>query len=421
MNSAIQCLSNTVPLSNYFKNEKYLQDICYQNPFGMNGEIVKSFGNLIKSIWTNSTQISPSEFKQIISKFAPIFGGFGQHDSQEFLGFLLDGLHEELNKEFEKSRSNPTENSKNIPTESMEIANKIWNDYLSKNKSIIIDLFAGQYKSKVCCPKCKNISVTYDPYLSITLPLPEEKSNIYKICIWLLHEEYPKRYGLKLPLQCSINELHNKISQLIKTKEIDKNSLISTEIFSNKITKIYSNHETLSNNCRTLMIYELPTKKKENSSKFIYLRVQVYGNQKQTFSKQKLFGHPFLILCKKSISVHDLYLKCWERLKYVCNFNSDDQDSFDFISKLIIIKIESHLNSTDLKKYKPDHQLDLSADCQILVKGTSSALSKIQLSNFTVSLFLFFVFFCFNLKYRKLKMIFLFLLLNLILLLLLLV
>lgn len=33
-----------------------------------------------------------------IGKYAPRFNGFQQHDSQELLAFLLDGLHEDLNR-----------------------------------------------------------------------------------------------------------------------------------------------------------------------------------------------------------------------------------------------------------------------------------------------------------------------------------
>jgi ubiquitin carboxyl-terminal hydrolase 4/11/15 len=38
--------------------------------------------------------------------------------------------------------------------------------------SIIVDLFQGQYKSTLKCPKCNRISVSFDPYMSIPLPIP---------------------------------------------------------------------------------------------------------------------------------------------------------------------------------------------------------------------------------------------------------
>lgn len=37
-----------------------------------------------------------------IGKYAPRFTGFQQHDSQELLAFLLDGLHEDLNRVHDK-------------------------------------------------------------------------------------------------------------------------------------------------------------------------------------------------------------------------------------------------------------------------------------------------------------------------------
>lgn len=37
-----------------------------------------------------------------IGKYAPRFNGFQQHDSQELLSFLLDGLHEDLNRVHDK-------------------------------------------------------------------------------------------------------------------------------------------------------------------------------------------------------------------------------------------------------------------------------------------------------------------------------
>lgn len=42
--------------------------------------------------------VSPSNFKYKLGRFAPQFQGYGQQDSQELLAFLLDGLHEDLNR-----------------------------------------------------------------------------------------------------------------------------------------------------------------------------------------------------------------------------------------------------------------------------------------------------------------------------------
>ena len=39
-----------------------------------------------------------SSTQEVISQFAPTFSGTQQHDSQEFLAFLMDGLHEDLNR-----------------------------------------------------------------------------------------------------------------------------------------------------------------------------------------------------------------------------------------------------------------------------------------------------------------------------------
>jgi ubiquitin C-terminal hydrolase len=39
-----------------------------------------------------------SGVKQTVGEFAPRFAGYQQQDSSEFLSFLLDGLHEDLNR-----------------------------------------------------------------------------------------------------------------------------------------------------------------------------------------------------------------------------------------------------------------------------------------------------------------------------------
>ncbi|GCC35578.1 hypothetical protein chiPu_0014064, partial [Chiloscyllium punctatum] len=99
MNSALQCLSNTGPLTDYFLQGKYEEELNRENPLGMRGEIAEAFAELIKQMWSGrSSYVAPRMFKTQVGCFAPQFSGYQQQDSQELLAFLLDGLHEDLNR-----------------------------------------------------------------------------------------------------------------------------------------------------------------------------------------------------------------------------------------------------------------------------------------------------------------------------------
>lgn len=99
MNSALQCLSNTPHLTKYFVRGEYKDELNYDNPLGMRGEIAKAFAGLLLQIWTGEySAVAPRQFKTQVGRFAPQFSGYQQQDSQELLAFLLDGLHEDLNR-----------------------------------------------------------------------------------------------------------------------------------------------------------------------------------------------------------------------------------------------------------------------------------------------------------------------------------
>ena len=56
-----------------------------------------------------------------------------------------------------------------------EAAKEAWHKHLLRNESIITDLFHGQYKSTVNCNQCDRVSVTFDPMMTILLPIPAPK------------------------------------------------------------------------------------------------------------------------------------------------------------------------------------------------------------------------------------------------------
>jgi ubiquitin C-terminal hydrolase len=88
-----KCLSHATPLTRYFLSNSFANDTNYTNPLGAGGKLAQAYGQMIKEIWMRKQKgsISPTSLKRAIATFAPRFVGVSQHDSQEFLAFLLDG------------------------------------------------------------------------------------------------------------------------------------------------------------------------------------------------------------------------------------------------------------------------------------------------------------------------------------------
>jgi ubiquitin carboxyl-terminal hydrolase 4/11/15 len=126
----------------------------------MRGEIAQSFGALLQRIWSDASQgtsYSPREFKSVLSRFAPQFSGYQQHDTQEFVAFLLDGLHEDLNRILKKPYVEKPDWNGGGDLELVKLACSSWEGYMKRNDSVIVDLFQGQYKSTLICPECDKV------------------------------------------------------------------------------------------------------------------------------------------------------------------------------------------------------------------------------------------------------------------------
>lgn len=158
MNSALQCLSNTADLTKYFLSDDYKKEVNRSNKLGMGGLVAEAFAQLIREIWStrnSNSSVTPRDFKYTISRFAPQFSGFRQHDSQELLAFLLDGLHEDLNRIVDK----PYVEIKDADGRPDQIvAEEMWLQHKMRNDSIIVDLFQGQFKSTLVCPECAHVT-----------------------------------------------------------------------------------------------------------------------------------------------------------------------------------------------------------------------------------------------------------------------
>ncbi|XP_072383228.1 ubiquitin carboxyl-terminal hydrolase 2-like isoform X2 [Diabrotica undecimpunctata] len=178
MNSVIQCLSNTRWLLEYLKKEGYVKDIN-TSISSMKGALIKAFAEVIKELWSEDASdrvVNTASLKGQIQRFAPRFMGYAQQDAQEFLRYLLEGLHEDVNRVHEKPKPILTEIDEKLSDN--EKAQESWTRYLRMDNSRIVDHFVGQLKSTLKCTHCGHCSVTFDPFWDLSLPIPQRTGQL---------------------------------------------------------------------------------------------------------------------------------------------------------------------------------------------------------------------------------------------------
>lgn len=112
----------------------------------------------------SSAPYAPREFKMQLQRFAPQFSGYQQHDSQELVAFLLDGLHEDLNRVLKKPYVEKPDWEGGGDMDLIMLATRSWEGYKKRNDSVIVDLFQGQYRSTLVCPECEKVCYAVTHY-----------------------------------------------------------------------------------------------------------------------------------------------------------------------------------------------------------------------------------------------------------------
>lgn len=197
MNATIQCLSASVLLAQYLLDGTYKRAINTQNPLGTRGALANAFASLLRALWSEqSVSVAPTAFREAIGQFAPAFRGNEQQDSQEFLMFLLDGLHEDLNlvvqrpPALELGEAQQAELSR-LPQQLASVAE--WSLYRRRNDSIVVDTFQGQLRNQLTCLTCGHTSITYNAFMSLSLPVPTgrgvSRASLYQCMDAFVREE----------------------------------------------------------------------------------------------------------------------------------------------------------------------------------------------------------------------------------------
>ena len=178
MNATIQCLVATIPISQFFLDNKW-KDLIQKNWKGSNGIMPQIFSNLVKALWhDDGSPVRPTSLRNFCARLNREWGVDRQQDAKEFFDFLVDCLHEDLNVNWQRNPLAPLSSRQEMDRERLPThqASRIeWDRYSHRESSYISERFAGQHASRLRCTTCNGTSTTYEAFYSISVEIPRTK------------------------------------------------------------------------------------------------------------------------------------------------------------------------------------------------------------------------------------------------------
>jgi ubiquitin carboxyl-terminal hydrolase 8 len=175
MNSILQCLSNTLGLTDYILSAKYMEDLTIQNKQRPEQFVLISYINVVNSLWESNQLIKPKSFFENIAKFHKKYFGLRQQDSHEFLLYTLDLLHTAISYEIEiEIKGEPKTKGDHLMKKSLQT----WQSFYEKSYSFMIQTFNGCTINTITCCHCKQEETVFEPYNHLSINLTDSTETL---------------------------------------------------------------------------------------------------------------------------------------------------------------------------------------------------------------------------------------------------
>jgi ubiquitin carboxyl-terminal hydrolase 8 len=187
MNSILQCLSNTLKLTDYLISAKYNED-DQDKTFKRKPEylFLISYVNLLNNVWESNQLLKPRLFNECLAKFIPKYKTYNQQDSHECLMYILDLLHTSLSYEVEVDIKGEIQTSSDAL---MKRSLESWKSFYEKKYSCIIETFSGLLYNNISCSSCDYQDDVFEPYNCLSIDLIPNGDSTLTECLDLFFKD----------------------------------------------------------------------------------------------------------------------------------------------------------------------------------------------------------------------------------------
>lgn len=202
---------------------------------------------MVHSLYEGRSFVTLVNIKKRAGEYVAPFAGLGQQDSQECVLFLLDALHEDVNRVLKKPyREKPDSTDEMIHNQEAlrKFAEEHWSIYKARNDSVITDLFAAMYKSSIECPVCHKVSLHFEPYTSLTVPIPSYEVWSHVFFYFPLHGA-PVCINIEVPTHFTLANVREQAATLMRC---DPNRVVLAEIVGSNVYKVFDESVAVGSN-----------------------------------------------------------------------------------------------------------------------------------------------------------------------------
>ncbi|XP_029671252.1 LOW QUALITY PROTEIN: ubiquitin carboxyl-terminal hydrolase 31-like [Formica exsecta] len=249
MNAVLQCLSHTDILAEYFVLDQYKIDLSRRNKLNS-----KKYGTR-----GESNQATKKKYKIIKNSF---------------------GRPDDI------------------------VAAETLANHVRCNNSFVHAVFQAQFRSSLTCPRCHRQSNTFDPFLCVSVPVPQNhrQMNLYVNVLYTSQQPRQVKIGVSVNQAANVRELREILAS---DTGVDENHMLLTEIHDEGFHRTFSDCQPLSVIMENDPLYciELPQLKEPTEQAYIllvWINVLVKGDLKHRF------GSPYTMQVSRETSYEDL-------------------------------------------------------------------------------------------------------------------